>query len=144
MCESFGLTLISQLGSLYIEECRFEEAQNLLNRAWALFTSAEDTVAMDKVKLLNNRATLHARQGEWREAGEDLRVCILMMDREKHVDTAAFATLLDNYAIALRKTHRKREARSIEARASALQGHPATNAVVDVTELLAQSKLNKN
>jgi tetratricopeptide (TPR) repeat protein len=45
-------TVISQLGSLYIEECRFEEAQQLLNRAWALFTSAEDTVAMDKIKLL--------------------------------------------------------------------------------------------
>jgi tetratricopeptide (TPR) repeat protein len=137
-------TVISQLGSLYIEECRFEEAQQLLNRAWSLFTSAEDTVTMDKVKLLNNRATLYARQGQWREAGEDLRISLLTVDREAHVDPAAVATLLDNYAITLRKNHRKREARSIEARASALRVHPATNAVIDVTELLAESKLNRN
>jgi tetratricopeptide (TPR) repeat protein len=136
-------TVISQLGSLYIEEHRFEDAHRLLDRAWAIFTAAKDTVAMDRVKLLNNRATLHARQGQWSEAGEDLRVCILMVDREAHVDPAAVATLLDNYAIALRKNHRKREARSIEARASAVRSHPATNAVVDVTELSADSKLRK-
>jgi tetratricopeptide (TPR) repeat protein len=132
-----------QLGSLYIEEHRFEDAHRLLDRAGAVFNAASDTVAMDRIKLLNNRATLHARQGQWREAEEDLRVCISMMDREAHVDQAALATLLDNYAIALRKNHRKREARSIEARSSALRGNPATNAVVDVTELLAESKLNR-
>lgn len=137
-------TVISQLGSLYIEEHRFEEAHRLLDRAWALFTSADDTVAMDRIKLLNNRATLHARQGQWREAGEDLRVAVLMIDREAHVDPAAVATLLDNYAMALRKNHRKGEARSMEARATAVRGHPATNPVVDVTELLAESKLNRN
>jgi uncharacterized protein HemY len=75
-------TVISQLGSLYIEERRFEEARRLLDRAWALFTSAEDTVTMDRIKLLNNRATLHARQGQWREAGEDLRLGITMVDQE--------------------------------------------------------------
>ncbi|MGI8959029.1 MAG: tetratricopeptide repeat protein [Bryobacteraceae bacterium] len=136
-------TVVSQLGSLYIEEHRFEEAQRLLDRAWALFTSAEDTVAMDRIKLLNNRATLHARQGQWREAGEDLRVCILMVDREAHVDPVAVATLLSNYAATLRKNHRKGEARSIEVRAAALRGHTATNMLVDVTELIAESKLYK-
>jgi tetratricopeptide (TPR) repeat protein len=135
-------TVISQLGSLYMEEHRFEDAHRLLDRAWAIFTAAKDTVAMDRVKLLNNRATLHARQGQWGEAGEDLRVAVLMIDREAHVDPAALATLLDNYAIALRKNHRKREARSIEARASALRDRPATKALVDVTELLAESKLH--
>jgi tetratricopeptide (TPR) repeat protein len=135
-------TVISQLGSLYIEEHRFEDAHRLLDRAWAIFTAASDTVAMDRIKLLNNRATLHARQRQWREAEEDLRLCISMVDREVHVDQAALAMLLDNYAIALRKNHRKREARSIEARSSALRVHPAPNAVVDVTELLAESKLH--
>jgi tetratricopeptide (TPR) repeat protein len=136
-------TVISQLGSLYIEEHRFEEAHRLLNRAWALFTSAEDTVAMDRIKLLNNRAALHAKQGQWREAGEDLGLCISMVDREAHVDPVAVATLLANYAAALRKNHRKREARAIEVRAAALRGHPATDALVDVTELLAESKTHK-
>jgi hypothetical protein len=136
-------TVISQLGSLYIEAHRFEDANRLLDRAWAIFTTANDTVTMDRIKLLNNRATLHARQGQWREAEEDLRLCILMVDREAHVDPAALTTLLDNYAIALRKNHRKRDARSIEARSSALRGNPATNAVVDVTELLAESNLNR-
>jgi tetratricopeptide (TPR) repeat protein len=137
-------TIISQLGSLYIEECRFEEAQTLLDRAWAIFTSAPDTVSMDKIQLLNTRAMLHARQGQWWEAGEDLRVAMLMVDREAHVDPVAVATLLDNYAITLRKNRRKRDARSVEARASALRVRPAPNPVVDLTELLVESKLNRN
>jgi tetratricopeptide (TPR) repeat protein len=136
-------TVFSQLGSLYIEEHRFAEAERLLDRALAIFTASKDTVAMDRIKLLKLRAALHARQGQWREAEQDLRLGVLMMDREPQVDAVAVAALLANYAVALRKTHRQREARSIEARAAALRAHTVRNALVDVTELSAESNLRK-
>jgi tetratricopeptide (TPR) repeat protein len=133
--------VVSQLGSLYIEEHRFEEAQRLLDRALVIFTAAKDTVAMDRIKLLNLRAVLHARQSQWREAEQDLRLAVLIVDRQAQVDPVAVAALPANYAVVLRKTHRQREARSIEARAVALRAHPVRNALVDVTELRQPSNL---
>jgi hypothetical protein len=43
----------------------------------------------------------------------------------------------------LRKVHRGKEARSIEARAATLQTDGLTNGIVDVSELLAQPKPGK-
>jgi tetratricopeptide (TPR) repeat protein len=135
--------VLSQLGSLYIEEHRFAEAQQLLDRALAIFNAGKDTVAMDRIKLLNLRATLNARQGQWPEAEQDLRLSMSIIDRQPQVDPVVVAALLANYAVALRKTHRQREARSIEARVDALRANSVRNALVDVTELSTQSNLRK-
>jgi tetratricopeptide (TPR) repeat protein len=135
--------VLSQLGSLLIEEHRFPEAQLLLDRTLVIFTADKDTVAMDRVKLLNLRAALHARQGQWREAEQDLRQGVLIIDRQPQVDPVTMAALLANYAVALRKTHQREEAQSIEARARALRAHPVRNALVDVTELFAESNPRK-
>jgi tetratricopeptide (TPR) repeat protein len=135
--------VLSQLGSLLIEEHRFAEAQRLLDRALVIFTADKDTVAMDRVKLLNLRAALHARQGQWREAEQELRQGVMIIDRQPQVDPVTVAALLANYAVALRKTHQREEARSVEARARALPAHPVRNALVDVTELFAESNLRK-
>ncbi|MFL6352680.1 MAG: tetratricopeptide repeat protein [Bryobacteraceae bacterium] len=135
--------VLSQLGSLFVEEHRFAEAERLLDRALAIFTADKDTVAMDRIKLLNLRAGLHARQGQWRKAGQDLREGVLIIDREPHVDPVTVAALLANYAVALRKTHQKGEARSVEARARALRAPAVRKALVDVTELFAESNRRK-
>jgi hypothetical protein len=45
--------------------------------------------------------------------------------------------VLTNYAYVLRKNHRGREARSIEAQITALYGGRVSDMVVDVTELIA-------
>ena len=91
---------------------------------------------MDRIKLLNVRSVLHARQGEWRDAEEDLRVATTMADRETGADPVFFGSLWANYAYVLHKNHKGREARSIEARAAALHAHGVPDSVVDVTELL--------
>jgi hypothetical protein len=52
-------------------------------------------------------------------------------------------SLLTNYAYVLRKNHQGREARTIEARAAALQTHELTNGVVDLSELLAKPRTDK-
>ena len=59
------------------------------------------------------------------------------------MDPALLKSLLASYAYVLRKNHRRREARSIEARAAALQTRELTNGVVDISELLAKPRTDK-
>jgi tetratricopeptide (TPR) repeat protein len=128
-------SVLGFLGSLYIEERRFEEARRALNAALSTFTTDQDAVPMDRIKLLTVRSVLHARQGEWRDAEEDLRVAISMADRETRADPAFFVSLWANYAYVLRKNRKRREARSIEVRVRALGARGVPDSVVDVTEL---------
>jgi hypothetical protein len=98
---------------------------------------------MDRIRLLHIRAALHARDGEWRESEQKYAQALAMAEQESRADPALLRSLLTNYAIVLRKTHRGREARSFEKRAAALRGYPATNALVDVTELLREARPTK-
>jgi hypothetical protein len=63
-----------------------------------------------------------------------------MADREPEPHLQELARVLDGYAYVLRKNHKRQEARSFEARAAALHGQSTTRAVIDATELLANSK----
>ena len=82
-------------------------------------------------------------QGEWGGAEQDFRDALSMADREPWVDLVALRSLLNNYAEVLRRTHNSREARSIEARAAAIQIDRTTTAVVDLTDLLPKDKSSK-
>jgi tetratricopeptide (TPR) repeat protein len=127
--------VFNALGTLYMDERRFQDARQALDRALAIFTGAKDVVPIDRIKLLNVRGVLHARQNEWAEAREDLQEALSIADHEPSVSPADLRTILINYAKALHKNHRPQEARPIEARIAALQSDRWRNAVVDVTEL---------
>jgi tetratricopeptide (TPR) repeat protein len=135
---------LTSLGSLYINQGRLDEAARMLDRALEIFNTAPDTVPLDRIKLLYLRAALHAMQGEWQKAQEELRDAISIADQEKGLDPAYYSCLLANYAQVLRKNHRRREARPIEARAAALRGHRATEGLVDVTELSVKPTAHNN
>jgi tetratricopeptide (TPR) repeat protein len=134
---------LGSLATLYIADGRYREAGRTLDRAFAIFASAKDTVPTDRIKLFAARAELHVRQGEWREAEADLGSAISTADRDARIDPAVLKSLLANYAHVLRKNHRGREARTIEARAAALQTHGLTDGVVDISELLAKPRTAK-
>ena len=136
-------TILNALGSLYIEEQRLDEARGMLDRALAIFSRAKDAVPMDRIKLLRVRGVLHAWQGHWREAEQDLQEALSMSDREPWVDQVALRSLLTIYAQVLRKNHHGREARSIEARTRAIQTDRTTAAIVDITDLLPNAKRAK-
>jgi hypothetical protein len=131
------------LAELYGADRRYRDANKTLDRAGAILTSAKDAVATDWIKLLTTRAELHVRQGNWREAEADLHGAISAADRETRLGAALLKRLLGNYAYVLRKNHRGREARSIEARAAALQTPESPNAVVDISELLPKTRTGK-
>jgi tetratricopeptide (TPR) repeat protein len=133
----------NSLGALYIELNRLDDAQRALDRALTIFSSSKDALAMDRIKLLNVRAALHARQGKWSEAEQDLRDAISLAGCESATTFIPCASILTNYAYVLRKNHHGREARSIDTRITALyRGHPS-EMVVDVSELIAPPKTSK-
>jgi tetratricopeptide (TPR) repeat protein len=131
-------SVLSGLGELYIADRRFEDAGRTLDRALAMFAAAADTVPTDRIKTLNCRALLRARLGKWPEAEQDLRSAVAMADREARLDPAEMESLLGNYAYVLRKDRRGKEAQAVEARAAAIRAEAHTDAVVDVSDLLAK------
>src|SRR5262249_49646260 len=137
-----GAILIA-LGWLYIGEQRLAEARRALDRAFAIFSRAKDIVPMEHIKLLIARGVLHTWQGDWREAEQELHDALSMSDRERWVHPVILRSLLTNYAHVLRRNHHRREARSIEARAAALQPDRTAAAIVNITDLLPKSKRAK-
>lgn len=133
-----GAALFQGLASAYLGERRFGEARGALDRALAIVTHAQDAVAVDHIRLLSLRAMLHSRLDQWPDAEADLLSAISLASRDGQIDPSVIRSLYKNYAIVLRKMHRKREAHSIEAKAAALQDRSA--GVVDVTELSVMSE----
>jgi tetratricopeptide (TPR) repeat protein len=132
--------VVTSLAMLYIEERRFEEAQQSVERASAIFSEARDAAPMDRTKLLGVRGVLHAQRHEWPAAEKDFRDALSLADSQPAVDTAYFLVLLARFAEALDKNHHRREARRIEARAAAFRRATPPTTVVDLSELLAQPK----
>jgi tetratricopeptide (TPR) repeat protein len=135
--------VLNGLGSLYIHEQRLTEAGQALDRAFAIFSRATDAAPMDRIKLLNVRGVLRARQGDRQAAEHDLHDALSMADREPWVDPVALRSLLTNYALVLRKNHHRREARPIEARAAAIQIDRTRAALVDTTDLIPKTRPTK-
>ena len=127
--------VLTNLACLYIKQRRWDDARQVLERALAIFASCKYATALDQVKALNFRAVLHSRQREWREAARDLQDAISIVDADARLDPASIAFVFSNYVNVLRKTHRRREARSIEARLATFRRTDPAQAVVDVTEL---------
>jgi tetratricopeptide (TPR) repeat protein len=128
-------SLLVTLATLQIDQDRFLEAGKSLDRALAIVQSAPEAVPLDLINVLRIRAILKARQGKWQAAAEDLGSAMSMSDRDVRLDPAVQKLMLDDFAYILRKAHRSKEARSIEARAKAIHATGSTNAVVDVSEL---------
>jgi tetratricopeptide (TPR) repeat protein len=131
--------LLNALGALYIKQHRFGEARQTLDRALAMFDVDRGTVPLDLIKAHYTRAILYTKQGEWPKAEKDLHEAIELA-AGKPPDATLMVSLLDCYALMLRKTHRGREARSFEARAAALRDHTQARAIIDVTELVLHRK----
>ena len=132
--------LLIGLATVQLIQGRYLDAGRTLDRALAIVHSAKDAIPMDRVSILGIRADLHSRQGKWQEAEEDMRLAISIVDRETRLDPVTLKRLLVNYGYVLRKANRRKEARSIEARAAAIHAPILTNAIVDVTELVSKDK----
>jgi tetratricopeptide (TPR) repeat protein len=129
-------SLLNGIGGLYVKERRMAEARRALDDALGTFERARDATPWDRIKVLHTRATLCTRQGEWREAEQDLANAVSIADRDPRVEPVGLRPLLIDYAAVLRKNHKRGEARAVEKRAAALGRGTDDRWVVDVTDLL--------
>lgn len=132
--------VLNGLASLYLKQKRYGEAVRASDRALSIYTAARETVAMDRITSLGLRATAHAKQSRWHEARQDMQQAVSAAEGEPHLDATLLSDLLTSYAQTLRKDHCSREARAVQARASALHRTDPKQAVVDVTELIQKRK----
>jgi tetratricopeptide (TPR) repeat protein len=132
---------LNALALAYIEDRQYDEAGEALDREMTIINTAKDVVAMDRVALLSARGALRARRHQWLDAEQDLREAVSIADREKLLYPELAVKLLPDFAVVLRKVHRRAEARSIEARAEKYRRHVTGRALVDVSELAAKSGL---
>jgi tetratricopeptide (TPR) repeat protein len=132
--------VLTNLASLYVIEGRLDDARPTLDRAVTILSRAKDSIPMDRIRLLGVRGALFARQNNWRQAEQDLHDALSMSDQESWVDPVLLRSILTNYAVVLRKNHHRREARSIEARAAAIQIDRTRAGIVDITDLLPKTK----
>ena len=136
-------TLLADLGKLQLFEGRYAEAGQSLHRALTIVQSARDAVPMDLINVFFLQAALYARQGKWQAAAEKQGAAMALADRETRSDPPRRKLMMANFAYILRKAHRAKEARSIEALAAAIQGPVSTMGVVDVTELVDSAKTRR-
>jgi len=122
------------VASLYVKDHRLADAAAVLDRALLILNIARDAVPMDRVRLLNIRAVLDARRGDWQKAEEELNGAVSMADRQERMDPDVHSHLLADYARVLRKNHHRRQARLVEARVAAERGYRAADGLVDVSE----------
>jgi tetratricopeptide (TPR) repeat protein len=142
LSESYDVAeVLNGLGALYIKQQRWDDAERILERAYAIIVQVPDATPFDRIYLLDTRGILHARLGKWKEAEEELRLALSIADEQPQMGPSALLTLLRNYSGVLRKNHRRQEAKAIDARIAALQRGAKPPAAVDVTELLEKSKL---
>ena len=136
-------SVLSGLASLYLAQERLKEAADVLSRAFAALNDAPDATPADHLKLLRLRAAAERGQGEWRMAADDLRAAMDLTLIQRKPDTGLLAGIMTEYAEALRRERRGREARAIEKRVAALGAVSEANEVVDATELLQASPHRK-
>jgi tetratricopeptide (TPR) repeat protein len=137
--------ILNYLGALYLAQGRFEEAAQVLDRGLAIVAAAGDAYRLDRIELLNARASVYARHGEWREAQEKLHRAIAIADDAGVSEPVVLRSVLKNYAIVLRKNHRRKEARTIESRVSALPRDTVPGTVViDIRELSKNLKARQH
>jgi tetratricopeptide (TPR) repeat protein len=132
--------LLTSLGTLYVQERRFEEAGRSMDRASAIFEQTRDAAPMDRSKLLAARGMLHASLGEWGAAEKDFREGLWLADGQRDVGPTYVLNLMNRLVEAMRKNHHGHEARAIEARAAALLRANPPNTTVDVSDLVAPPK----
>ena len=132
--------LLNSLAVLYLEQGRVDDARRVLDRAIEIFNQSGDSLPMDYIQALNGRGAASARTGQWTQAERDLKEAVAIAGRHPRMSTAVKASLLENYAVALRKTGRRREARVVIEQLRRLRiDRSQAAAVVDISELVPRA-----
>lgn len=133
--------LLNSLAVIYIEQGRVDDARRVLDRAFEIFDRSKDSVPMDYIKALNSRGAVSAQTGQWTEAQRELKQAVALANGQPHISTVMMASLLKNFAVVLRKTGQRREARVVMTQLRNLRiDRTQAAAIIDITELVPRDR----
>jgi len=104
---------LSNLALLYLNQRRLADAAPLLERAWHLADTAKEATDEQRVTLMTNLGVLYTRQRRWQAAGELLRRSLEIAGAGTGVGADARRRLFETYALVLRQTGQRREAKAL-------------------------------
>ena len=125
---------LSNLALLYLNQRRLADAAPLLERAWHLADTSKEATNEQRVTLMTNLGVLYTKQRRWQAAGELLRRSLEMAEAGTGVGADARRRLYETYALVLRQTGQRREAKLLQARADALLPPDTSSMTVDAGE----------
>jgi len=125
--------LLGSLAGFYLEQNRLADAEARIDQSAAIIKSAQGAVPVDVIRIYDQQAVIYARQHRWDAARVKLEEIIELSEKTR-LDPSLLKVLLTNYACALRRDHRRKEAHAIAARASAIRVAWPSNALVDISE----------
>lgn len=129
--------LLAGLASVQANEGQYPQALAAVDQGLKILETATDALPLDRIKLLNLRGVILARQNRWREAEADFEDAFSLARAQSQIDSLELDGLVENYVASLRKAHRRQEANAVLAWAATLRRSiSGSNQVVDVTELL--------
>jgi tetratricopeptide (TPR) repeat protein len=130
-------SLLAGLATVYVNEGHYPQALAIVDQGLKVLETATDAVPLDRIKFLNLRGVIMARQDRWREAEADFADAFSLARAQSQIDSLEVDGLVENYVATLRKAHRQRDAKSVLAWAATLhRSASGGNQIVDVTELL--------
>jgi hypothetical protein len=127
-------SLLCDLGVLYDEQKRPVEAETMLARAVRRVSGAPRASTTEILRIRNEQAVVHTRQGRWDLACVELKQ-LLEWGESSQLGDSLLKVVYSNYASVLQKTHQKKAARIMAARAAAISSVSSSNALVDISAL---------
>jgi tetratricopeptide (TPR) repeat protein len=132
--EGDNISIVPELGNLallYLNRQRFADAAPLLERARRILDASKEATSEQRLTVMTNLGVLYANKRDWRAAGEFLRRALEIADAAAAVDVTARRRLYGTYALVLRRSGQKREAKQFQAKAEALLPSDPSSMTVD-------------
>jgi uncharacterized protein (UPF0333 family) len=120
------------LSILYADQDRLIEAETMMKRAVRTISSAPGATPAEVIRIRNQQAVVHATQGHWDIACSELKE-LVAAGESSQLGGSLLKVLYSNYAYVLQKTHQKRAARAMAARAAAIPEVASSSELVDIS-----------
>jgi len=108
--------VLSNLASLRVDTQRYDEAAQLFQRALEISERAGQASSFQVAVILNNIAVCAIERGRFANAEPYLQRAIRIREAALPSEDPGMISLLETYALVLRKTRRASQAKQVEAR----------------------------
>jgi tetratricopeptide (TPR) repeat protein len=124
---------LTNLALLYVNQRRLAEAAPLFERARDITDTSKEATDEQRLTVMTNLGVLYSKQGRLPAATEFLRRAMEIAEAGTG-GSIAKRRLYETYALVLRRSGQKREAKALQARADALLLPDTSSMTVDIRE----------